>query len=33
MPKEGMPYPDISTEKYVRLREEIVEFIKTVMPR
>ena len=31
--KEGMPYPDISTEKYVRLREEIVEFIKTIMPR
>jgi iron(III) transport system substrate-binding protein len=33
VPKEGMPYPDISTEKYVRLREEIVEFIKTIMPR
>jgi iron(III) transport system substrate-binding protein len=33
IPKEGMPYPDISTEKYVRLREEIVEFIKTIMPR
>ena len=31
VPKEGMPYPDISTEKYVRLREEIVEFIKTIM--
>ena len=33
VPKEGMPYPDISTEKYVRLREEIVEFIKTIKPR
>ena len=33
VPKEGMRYPDISTEKYVRLREEIVEFIKTIMPR
>ena len=33
VPKEGMPYPDISTEKYVRLREEIVEFIKTILPR
>jgi len=33
VPKDGMPYPDISTEKYVRLREEIVEFIKTIMPR
>lgn len=33
VPKEGMPYPDISTEKYVRLRVEIVEFIKTIMPR
>jgi iron(III) transport system substrate-binding protein len=33
VPKEGMSYPDISTEKYVRLREEIVEFIKTIMPR
>jgi ABC-type Fe3+ transport system substrate-binding protein len=33
VPKEGMSYPDISTEKYVRLREEIVEFIKTIIPR
>jgi iron(III) transport system substrate-binding protein len=33
VPKEGTPYPDISTEKYVRLREEIVEFIKTILPR
>jgi iron(III) transport system substrate-binding protein len=33
VPKEGMLYPDISTEKYVRLREEIVEFIKTITPR
>jgi iron(III) transport system substrate-binding protein len=33
VPKEGMPYPDISTEKYVRLREEIVEYIKTILPR
>lgn len=33
VPKEGMPYPDISSEKYVRLREEIVEFIKTIAPR
>jgi len=33
VPKEGMPYPDISTEKYVRLRQEIVEFIKTILPR
>jgi iron(III) transport system substrate-binding protein len=33
VPKEGMSYPEISSEKYVRLREEIVEFIKTVMPR
>lgn len=33
VPKEGMPYPEISSEKYVRLREEIVEFIKTILPR
>jgi ABC-type Fe3+ transport system substrate-binding protein len=33
VPKEGMPYPDISTEKYVRLRVEVVDFIKTIMPR
>jgi iron(III) transport system substrate-binding protein len=33
VPKEGTPYPDISTEKYVRLREEIVEFIKSILPR
>jgi len=33
VPKDGMPYPDISNEKYVRLREEIVEFIKTIIPR
>src|SRR6266850_7608413 len=33
VPKDGMPYPDISNEKYVRLREEIVEFIKTIKPR
>jgi iron(III) transport system substrate-binding protein len=33
VPKEDMQYRAISTEKYVRLREEIVEFIKTIMPR
>jgi iron(III) transport system substrate-binding protein len=33
VPKEGMPYPDISQERYVHLREEVVQFIKTVMPR
>jgi iron(III) transport system substrate-binding protein len=33
VPKEGMSYPEISAEKYVRLREEIVEFIKTIMPK
>jgi len=33
VPKEGMPYPDISMERYVNLREEIVQFLKTVMPR
>ena len=31
--KEGMTYPDISTEKYVDLREEIVAFIKSVLGR
>ncbi len=33
VPKEGMPYPDLSSEKYVNMREEVVEFIKTIMPR
>ena len=33
VPKEGMPYPDISMERYVNLREEIVQFLKTIMPR
>jgi iron(III) transport system substrate-binding protein len=33
VPKEGMPYPDISTERYVNLREEIIQFIKTIVPR
>ncbi len=33
VPKDGMAYPEISAEKYVRLREEIVEFIKSILPR
>jgi len=33
VPKEGMSYPEISAEKYVRLREEIVKFIKTILQR
>jgi iron(III) transport system substrate-binding protein len=33
VPKEGMSYPDISQERYVHLREEVMQFIKTVMPR
>ena len=33
VPKEGMPYPDLSSEKYVKLREEVTDFIKTIMPR
>ena len=31
--KEGMPYPHISMERYVNLREEVVQFIKTIAPR
>ena len=33
VPKEGMPYPDLSSEKYVRMKDEVVDFIKTIMPR
>ncbi len=33
VPKEGMPYPDLSSEKYVKMREEVTAFIKTIMPR
>jgi iron(III) transport system substrate-binding protein len=33
VPKEDMSYPLISTEKYVRLRDEVVDFIKTVVSR
>jgi iron(III) transport system substrate-binding protein len=33
VPKEEMTYPNISTEKYVRLRDEVVEFIKTIVQR
>ena len=33
VPKEGMPYPDLSSEKYVNMREEVTAFIKTIMPR
>jgi ABC-type Fe3+ transport system substrate-binding protein len=33
VPKDGMVYPEISTERYVKLREEIVQFLKTIMPR
>jgi iron(III) transport system substrate-binding protein len=30
VPKESMPYPDISMERYVNLRQEIVRFIKSL---
>jgi iron(III) transport system substrate-binding protein len=33
VPKEEMTYPNISTEKYVRLRDEVVDFIKTIVQR
>jgi iron(III) transport system substrate-binding protein len=33
VPKEGMPYPEISMERYVRLRNDVVGFIKTAMKR
>jgi hypothetical protein len=33
VPKENMTYPDVSTEKYVNLRDDIVQFIKTILSR
>ncbi len=33
VPKEDMPYPDLSSEKYDSMREEVVGFLKTIMPR
>ncbi len=33
VPKEGMPYPDLSSEKYVSMKDEVVEFVKTIVPR
>ncbi len=33
VPKEGVSYMDSSIEKYVAMRSEIVEFIKTILPR
>jgi iron(III) transport system substrate-binding protein len=33
VPKDGMTYPEISTERYVKLREEIVQFLKTIITR
>jgi iron(III) transport system substrate-binding protein len=33
VPKEGMTYPDISREKYVNMRDDIVAFIKSVLGR
>ncbi len=33
VPKEGTPYVDLSAEKYISSRVEVVEFMKTIMPR
>jgi iron(III) transport system substrate-binding protein len=33
VPKEGMDYPELHKERYLKLREEIVNFVKTIMPR
>jgi hypothetical protein len=33
VPKENMTYRDISMRRYVELREEIVQFIKSVLSR
>jgi ABC-type Fe3+ transport system substrate-binding protein len=33
VPKEGMDYPELHKERYLKLRGEIVSFVKTVMPR
>ena len=33
VPKEGMTYPQLSTEKYVTRRNEVVGFLRSVMRR
>ncbi len=33
VPKEGVSYLSLSDEKYVRMRDEIAAFIKTIVPR
>jgi ABC-type Fe3+ transport system substrate-binding protein len=33
VPKENMTYRDISMRRYVELREEIIQFIKSVLSR
>ena len=33
VPKEGSSYVDLSAEKYIRTREEVTRFVKTIMPR
>lgn len=33
VPREGMDYPELHKERYLKLRGEIVSFMKTVMPR
>jgi ABC-type Fe3+ transport system substrate-binding protein len=33
VPKEGTDYPDMSSEKYVKLRMELVEFLKPILKR
>ena len=33
VPKEGVQYLELSSEKYVLMREEIADFIKSVLPR
>jgi hypothetical protein len=33
VPKEGVDYPDMSTEQYVKLRMELVNFIKPLLRR
>ncbi len=33
VPKEGADYPDMSSEKYVKLRMELVDFLKPILKR
>ncbi len=33
VPKEGTPYVDLSSEKYISTRGEVTRFVKTIMPR